>query len=56
MAIVSAVKLKTVLKQTIDVWNKHREGTAGSDDLAQTKDGIIPKAELLLLPLEHEDT
>ncbi|MCL0105076.1 transposase, partial [Dehalococcoidia bacterium] len=50
-------ELKTILKQTIDVWNKHREGTAGSDDLAQTKDRVIPKIiELLLLPLEHEDT
>ncbi|MCL0036535.1 hypothetical protein M1N47_03915 [Dehalococcoidia bacterium] len=50
-------ELKTILKQTIDVWNKHREGTAGSDELAQTKDRVIPKIiELLLLPLEHEDT
>ncbi|MFW0860068.1 MAG: IS66 family transposase, partial [Dehalococcoidia bacterium] len=50
-------ELKMVLKQAIDVWNKHREGTAGSDDLAQTKDWVIPKIiELLLLPLEHEDT
>jgi FtsZ-binding cell division protein ZapB len=50
-------ELKMVLKQTIDVWNRHREGTVGHGDLAQTKDWVIPRMiELLLLPLEHEDT
>ena len=50
-------ELKTVFKQAIAGWNSYREGTAGSDDLAQTKDRAILKlVELLLLPLEHEDT
>jgi hypothetical protein len=50
-------ELKMVLKQTTDVWNQHREGTVGRGDLAQTKGRVIPKMiELLLLPLEHEDT
>ena len=50
-------ELKTVFKQAIAVWNRHREGTAGPDDLSQTKDwAILKMIELLLLPLEHEDT
>lgn len=50
-------ELKTVFKQAIAGWNNYREGTAGSDDLAQTKVWAILKlVELLLLPLEHEDT
>ena len=50
-------ELKTVFKQAIAVWNSYREGTAGSNDLAQTKARAILKlVELLLLPLEHEDT
>jgi len=50
-------ELKKVLKQAIDVWNRHRERTSGPDNLAQTKDrAILKMLELLLLPLEHEDT
>jgi transposase len=50
-------ELKMVLKQAIDVWNRHRQRTAGPDDLAQTKDrAILKMIELLLLPLEHQDT
>jgi len=50
-------ELKTVFKQAIAVWNRHRERTAGPDDLSQTKDwAILKMIELLLLPLEHEDT
>ena len=50
-------ELKMVLKQVIDVWNRHREGTAGPDDLDQMKDWATLKlVELLLLPLEHKDT
>ncbi len=36
-------ELNTVLKQTIAVWNRHREGTARSGYLAQRKDWLIPK-------------
>ncbi len=50
-------QLKAVFKQAIAVWNRYREKTVGPDDLAQTKDwAILKMIELLLLPLEHEDT
>jgi len=50
-------ELKAVLKETIDVWNRYREGTVGPEDLAETKDQAVPKmVELVSLPLEHEDT
>lgn len=50
-------ELKAVLKETIDVWNRHREGTAGPEELAETKDrAVLKMVELVSLPLEHADT
>jgi FtsZ-binding cell division protein ZapB len=50
-------ELKAVLKQLIDVRNRHREGAGVSDDLARAKDWAIPKMiDLLSSPIEHEDT
>jgi uncharacterized coiled-coil protein SlyX/transposase-like protein len=49
-------ELKTVLKQLIDVRNRHREGAGVLGDLAKAKDWAIPKADLLSSPIEHEDT
>ena len=50
-------ELKTVLKQLIDVRNKHREGARVFDALPRAKDWAISKmADLLSSPIEHEDT
>jgi hypothetical protein len=50
-------ELKTVLKQLIDVRNRHREGAEVFDDLARAKDWAIPTMiDLLSSPIEHEDT
>ncbi len=50
------VELKKVLKKTIEVWNKYREGTAGPEELVQTKDWVVQKmVELVQRPLEHKD-
>jgi regulator of replication initiation timing len=50
-------ELKTVLKQLIDVWNRHREGAGVFGELAKAKDWAIPKMiDLLSSPIEHEDT
>jgi len=50
-------ELKTVLKQLIDVRNKHREGAGVLDALTRAKDWAIPKmTDLLSSPIEHEDT
>jgi regulator of replication initiation timing len=50
-------ELKTVLKQLIDVRNKHREGAGVFDALTRAKNRAIPKmTDLLSSPIEHEDT
>jgi len=50
-------ELKTVLKQLIDVRNRHREGAGLLDALASAKDWAIPEmTDLLSSPIEHEDT
>jgi FtsZ-binding cell division protein ZapB len=50
-------ELKTLLKQLIDVRNRHREEAGVFDDLARAKDWAIPKmTDLLSSPIEHEDT
>ena len=50
-------ELKTVLKQLIDVRNRHREGAGVFDALTRAKDWAIPKmTDLLSSPIEHEDT
>ena len=50
-------ELKTVLKQTIDLWNEYHEGTKVFEDLVKERERAISKlVELLLLPLKHKDT
>ena len=50
-------ELKTVLKQTIDVWNEYHEGTKVFEDLVKEKEQTILRiVELLLLPIKHKDT
>ena len=50
-------ELKMVLKQLIDVRNRHREGAGLLDALARAKDWAIPEmTDLLSSPIEHEDT
>jgi hypothetical protein len=50
-------ELKTVLKQTIDVWNEYHEGTRVFEDLVKGKERAISRiVELLLLPIKHRDT
>jgi len=50
-------ELKTVLKELIDVRNRHREDPGVLDALAEAKDWAIPKMTgLLSSPIEHEDT
>lgn len=50
-------ELKTILKQLIDVRNRHREGAGVFDALARAKDWAIPKmTDLLSSPIEHQDT
>ena len=50
-------ELKTVLKQTIEVWNEYHEGAKVFEDLAKEKEWAISRMmELLLLPIEHKDT
>jgi hypothetical protein len=49
-------ELKTVLKQTIDVWNEYHEGTKVFKDLVKGKKRAISRMmELLLLPIKHKD-
>ena len=49
-------ELKTVLKQTIGVWNEYHEGTKAFEDLGKGKERAISRViELLLLPIEHKD-
>jgi hypothetical protein len=49
-------ELKTVLKQTIDVWNEYHEGTKVFEDLVKAKEWAISRMmELLLLPIKHKD-
>ncbi|MBI4333745.1 MAG: IS66 family transposase [Chloroflexi bacterium] len=48
--------LKTLLKQTIEVWHEYHEGTRVYEDLAQEKErGISRMMELVLLPTNHKD-
>ena len=50
-------ELKTVLKQTIDVWNEYHEGTKVFEDLGKEKEQVISRmVELLTLPIKHKDT
>jgi len=50
-------ELKTVFKQTIDAWNKYREGTKVLQDLTNEKGRAISRlVELLLWPIKHKDT
>ena len=50
-------ELKTVLKQTIDVWNEYREATRVFKDLVKEKERATPRiVELLLSPIKHRDT
>lgn len=49
--------LKTVFKQTIDVWNEYRKGMKVLQDLTKEKVRAISRlVELLLLPIKHKDT
>jgi len=49
-------ELKTVLKQTIDVWNEYHEGTKVFEDLVKEKEWVISRmVELLSLPIKHKD-
>jgi len=49
--------LKTVFKQTIDVWNEYRKGMKVLQDLTKEKVRVISRlVELLLWPLKHKDT
>jgi len=46
-----------VFKQTIDAWNKYREGTKVLQDLTNEKGRAISRlVELLLWPIKHKDT
>jgi FtsZ-binding cell division protein ZapB len=50
-------ELKTVFKQTIDVWNEYREGTKILQDLVREKGQAVSRlVELLLSPIKHKDT
>ena len=50
-------ELKTVLKQTIDIWNGYHEGTKAFEDLGRGKERAISRMiELLSLPIGHKDT
>ena len=50
-------ELKTVLKQTIDVWNEYHKGTKVFEDLVKEKEQAVSRiVELLLLPIKHKDT
>jgi len=50
-------ELKTVLKQTIGVWNEYHEGTKVFEDLGKEKEQAITRiVELLSLPIKHKDT
>jgi len=49
-------ELKTVLKQTIDVWNEYHDGTKVFEDLVKEKERAISRmVELLSLPIKHKD-
>jgi len=50
-------ELKTLLKQTIDIWNRYREGDGAFEELARAKEQAISKmVDLLSSSIEHEDT
>jgi len=50
-------ELKTVLKETIELWNGYHEGTKAFKDLGKGKERAISRMmELLLLPIKHKDT
>ena len=50
-------ELKTVFKQTIDVWNEYRDGMKTLQDLVKEKGQAIARlVELLLWPIKHKDT
>lgn len=50
-------ELKSVFKQTIDVWNEYRKGVKTLQDLAKAKGQAIARlVELLLSPIKHKDT
>jgi hypothetical protein len=49
-------ELKTVFKQTIDVWNEYRKGVKTLRDLAKAKgQAVVRLVELLLSPIKHKD-
>jgi hypothetical protein len=49
--------VKTIFKQTIDVWNEYRKGMKVLQDLTKEKGRAISRlVELLLWPLKHKDT
>ena len=49
-------ELKTVLKQTIGVWNEYHKGTKVFKDLVKEKERAISRmVELLSLPIKHKD-
>ena len=50
-------ELKTVFKQTIDVWNEYRRGMKTLQDLVKEKGQAITRlVALLLWPIKHKDT
>jgi len=50
-------ELKTVLKQTIGVWNEYHEGIKVFEDLGKGKEWAISRmVELLSLAIKHKDT
>ena len=46
--VVGSQELKTVLKQTIDVWNEYHERTKVFEDLAKEKERAISRTVGLL--------
>jgi len=50
-------ELKTVLKGTIELWNRYHEGAMVFEDLGRGKERAISRViELLSLPIGHKDT
>jgi len=50
-------ELKTLLKQTIDVWNGYHKGQMPWKIWFKEKERVIPRIiELLSLPIEHKDS
>lgn len=55
--VLCEIVLKTMLKQLINVRNRHREGAGVFNALTRAKDQAIPKmADLLSTPVKHGDT